>query len=181
MARQPLSKYLPTRYGGGLIVDARDVDADDPAAVAGEVFGRGTLSRRDVQLTNAQVLALNATPRVLIAAPGAGFAIVVDRLYVVSDAAAGAYTEVVGQDVELEYADGTNILTIDNTGLFTAASVQRRIFEPGALADVIAGATPIANSAVRVFKTVGELGGGNVANTVSFRIYYHIVETAAFS
>lgn len=180
MARQPLSKYLPTKYGGGLFVTESDINSDDPAAVAGEAFGR-VLSRRDVQLTNAQVLALFATPQVLIAAPGAGLAILVDHLYVVSDSAAGAYTESIGQDVELEYADGTNILTIDNTGLFTTGNVQRRVFEPGALADAIAGLAPVANSAVRLFKTVAEFGGGNAANTVSIRIYYHIVETAAFS
>lgn len=177
MARQPFSKYFPTRYGGNLVLDQAEVNADDPAAPA--VGERQGPSFVDVQLTNAQILALNATPINIIAAPGAGRAIVVDRLYLRLEAGT-AYTEVGGQDTVLEYADGVDILTIDGTGFFTDAGVQRRVFEAGTLADAIAGLTPSVNSAVRLFKTTAELGGGAAARNLSVRAFYHIVDTGAF-
>ena len=115
-----------------------------------------------------------------MAAPGAGRAIIVDRIYLFL-AAGAVYTEVGGQDTALEYAsDGTDILTIDGSGFFDQAGDQRRTFTPGTLGDAIAGQTPTINSAVRLFKTVAELGGGAAARTLSVRVYYHIVDTAAF-
>ena len=105
--------------------------ATDPGVASGE-----RLNFADVQLTNAQMLALRATPVALVPAPGAGWAIVVDKVHMFFDRAA-AYTT-----------------------LFT----------------------PVANSGVRIANSGdGEFGGGNAANTVSIRVYYHVVPAAAFN
>lgn len=133
----------------------------------------------DTQLTNAQVLALNATPITLVAAPGANRAIVVHAIFGVCSAAAGAYTETAGQDMAVEYASGLDIQILDNTTFMTTAGVQANFWQPDFSA--IAGLVVAANSAVRLNKTIAEFGGGNAANTLSVRVYHSTVDMVAFT
>lgn len=130
----------------------------------------------NLQLTNAQMLALRATPITAIAAPGANKAIIVHRTEFVCSSAAGAYTES-ADNIAVEYADGTDILVIETTGLIDQAAVGVRTQAPD-----FAVATPVANSAVQLKNNGdGEFGGGNAANTFSIKLWYSIVDTVAFS
>lgn len=131
----------------------------------------------DVQLTNAQLLAIRATPINLVAAPGAGWAIVVDALFMYFDSA-GAYT-VGTNDLTLEYGSGADIVgTIETVGFMDQATDQARHVAPAAGSLL----TPIVNSAVRLFNSgAGEFTGGNAANTLSCRVHYHLVQMAAFN
>ncbi len=132
----------------------------------------------DIQLTNAEMLALRATPKTLIAAPGANKAILVHKIHAVCDAAAGAYTES-ADNIVLEYADGTDIMTLETTGWIDQAAVSPRIQAPDQHSALV---TPVANSAVQLKNSGdGEFGGGNAANTFSIRVYYSIVDTVAFT
>lgn len=132
----------------------------------------------DVQLTNTQVKALRATPQTLVTAPGAGLAIIVDRVYLVCSAAAGAYTES-ADNLVVEYSGGTDIVAIETTGFLDQAAVSSRTIRPDHTTALV---TPVANQAVQLFNTGdGEFGGGNAANTFSIRTYYHTVPTVAFS
>lgn len=130
----------------------------------------------DVQLTNAQMLALNATPITVLGTPGANKSVVVHRMWSWLVATAGAYTNGGGGDVALEFADGTDILVTTVAGYLDSGSDLGRHQAPA-----VAAAALVANSAVRLFKVTGELGGGNAANSWSVRIWYSIVDMAAFS
>ncbi len=131
-----------------------------------------------VQLTNAQVKALRATPQTLVAAPGANQAILVHEVYFVVSAAGGAYTET-DDNLAVEYATGADIIAVETTTLWDQASVSNLTYRPDY---TTAPFHLVANSAVQLFNSGdGELGGGHSANTVSVRVFYSIVPTVAFS
>ena len=83
----------------------------------------------NTQLTNAQVLAVRATPITLISAPAANTSLWVHMVCVVLDAAAGAYTES-ADDLAIEFAGGTDIVNIDSTDGFDDAAVTKRCYTP---------------------------------------------------
>ena len=145
------------------------VSAMDMAAVGGVMV-------RDVQIANADVLLFRATPYELIPAPGAGLAIVLHRFAIVSDDTAGAWTEST-DDLVIEYAGGADITAAIEAGGLVGGAVYPIV--QGVLDTVV---TPEANVAVELFNTGdGEWGGGNVANTMSIRLWYSIVPMAAFA
>ena len=137
------------------------------------------LTYTDTQLTNAQVLALRAAPITLVAAPAANFAIVVDNVFFYFDSA-GAYTLAADRDLTVEYASGADIMVVESTGFLDQATDQARV--ASANYPEATPFTPIAASLVRLFNPgAAELGGGNAANTLSVRVYYHVVDMAAFT
>lgn len=132
--------------------------------------------QRDVRLTHAQILALRATPQTLVPAPGAGLAIVVERVHLVFDVTTTGYTET-ADNLDVEYASGANILTVEATGFLDQTTDQLRTQTPAA-----GVSTPVANSAVRLQNNGdGEFGSGNAANTLSVRVIYRVVPALAFA
>ena len=130
----------------------------------------------DKQLTNAEMLAVRATPIDVVAAPGANRAIIVHKILIVSDSVGAAYTEST-DNLALEYSGGQDILTIETTGLIDSGDVQIRTM--GAPEAVL---TPSVNESVRLFNSGdGEFGAGNAANTFSIRVWYSVADTVAFS
>ena len=137
--------------------------------------GRGETQRRVTRLTNTQLKAVRATPITLVPAPGANKAIIVEEVYMVCSAAAGAYTET-ADNLVVEYADGTDIVEVETTGFIDAAAVSPRWTKPA-----IALTTPVANSAIQIKNNGdGEIGGGNAANAFSVEVTYRVVSTIAF-
>jgi len=139
------------------------------------IEGRSNILNADVQITNAQLLAIRATPINLVPAPGAGKAIVVLGAQLYFDSA-GAYT-VGTNDLQLEYASGADIAAlIETVGFLDQATDQARYHAPAAGTQ-----TPVANSAVRLINSgASEFTGGNAANTLSVRVLYTIVDMAPF-
>ncbi len=132
----------------------------------------------DVQLTNAQMLALRATPVTLVPAQGVDRATIVERVYIVSDSGTGtAWTET-DDNMDVRYAGSTVILTIETTGLIDTGDVQSRYQAPAE-----AVATPIPNSAVELVNNGdGEFGGGDpILNSFSVRVWFRVVDTVPFS
>ena len=130
----------------------------------------------DVQLTNAEMLALRAAPVTLVPAPGADRAVIVERVHVVSDSGGGAWTET-ADNMDVRYAGSTVIMTLESTGLIDTGDVQTRHQAPAE-----AVATPIPNSAVELFNNGdGEFGGGDGANSFSVRVWFRVADTVAFS
>lgn len=148
------------------------------AAVTQAKLEEGSVVFVDKQLSNANVLALATGAGIeLVPAPGANKALIFHRIYIVADAAAGAWTEPSApDDLVVQYADGVDLTgTIEGTVLI-ANSVKGRTY--GALDTEI---TPDVNAAINLFNTGGNWGGGNAANSMSLRTWYSVVETVAFS
>ena len=154
-------------------LDAIKEAVDDLVMATEEVDGGRV---RDTQLTDTQVTALRATPRILVPTPGAGKAIIVDKVYAVLDDDAGTYTES-ADNLVIEYTDGTDIMTMETTG-WVGGAVSPRVQMP----PYTAVFAPIANAGVQIKNSGdGEFGGGNAANSLSLRVYYHVVDVVAFA
>jgi len=137
----------------------------------------GMVRYRDVTLTNAQVLALRATPIALVAAPGSAKVVEFISAVIVASQAAGAWTES-ADNLGVRYTNGAGLQvsdTIETTGLFTAAIKATR---------ARAAIDPIGmlKDAALVLHNLGdgEFGGGNVANTMRVRVFYRIHGFASF-
>jgi hypothetical protein len=128
-----------------------------------------------VTLTNAQVLALGATPVTLVAAPGVGKYIDVITISLVFDYTA-AYSSV--GDVRCYWGARTSgsacSATVTGSGFFDA-SADKAIRVSGVPDNTN---PPVTNTAVVLQKvTLAEMAGGNASNTVRVVIHYRIVAT----
>lgn len=124
-------------------------------------------------LTNAQMLALLATPITLVDAPGLQQAIVVESVDIFFDVTTTGYT--LGTAVnQIEYASGVNIITPTQAGLFDQATDQHRALKPA-----IGTPDPVVNSAVRMANETAEYTGGNAANLVKVVTRYRVVPANA--
>ena len=63
--------------------------------------------RVNVQISSAQLLALNATPIQLVAAPGAGFALILVGMLIQKPAGVAYAGIAAGEDLSVKYTDGS--------------------------------------------------------------------------
>lgn len=132
-------------------------------------------------VTSAQVLALNATPRTLLAAPGAGRSIFLESMTI--DKPAGtAYTIAAGKDLCLKYTDGSGFqfAQIETTGFLDQATRQTRlvmIFGPTGVMGTPANSsfTPTENAAVVLHMLTGEVTTGT--SPLRILIQYRVITT----
>lgn len=190
-ARQPADKYFPFRYGSpGMVFTERETDGDDPAVDQFGLAERIGGSFVDIQLNDTNLLALAGTNIQLVAAPGANRAIIVDAVYMFFDLGAGAYDDVAADgDLNLKYAGGADASAGFNieANSFIDAGADAARFYPIAY-DYVGGAalvvTPTANVAVVLDNDGAEftsVGNDTSTNTLSVRVYYHIVDVVAFT
>jgi len=128
---------------------------------------------KDVQVTSAQILALNATPVTLLAAPGANKFIAVTSMMLFLDYNSAAYGGIAaGEDWTIRYTDasGATLATIETTGLLDATSDQIRLVLP----TTAAAFTPVANSPIVLHQSTGEITTGD--SPVYFRMFYDILQ-----
>jgi hypothetical protein len=124
-----------------------------------------------VTITSAELLALNATPKTLIAAAGANLAII-PQLVLVRHAGGTAYGGIAaGEDLVLKYTNGSGTAcseNIETTGFLDQTTAQIRAVRGAAT-------TPVANAAVVAHLLTGEITTGNFDLIV--RVWYDIVPT----
>lgn len=111
-----------------------------------------------ITVTSAQLLALNATPKTLKAAPGAGKALVPAWVEVWLDYNSAAYAGIAaGEDLTLNYTNGSGAVlgTIETTGFLDQTADGRRIL-------ICSGEiTPVANAALVLHLASAEIITGN--------------------
>jgi len=136
----------------------------------------------DVQLSAAQVLALNATPIELVGAPGANKALIFEGA-VIHKPAGTAYAGVAGgEDLSIKYTDasGVEVGVAEMTGFADQATAQMRYVRPiDGRGAVTAGApssiAPAANAPLVAHMLVGEITTGD--SPINLRIYHRVVDT----
>jgi hypothetical protein len=133
--------------------------------------------RLRIELTAAQVLAGFGTPFELVAAPGAGFALIVSRIDV-SKAAGTAFGGIAaGEDMIFVYSGGAIhvVNSLETTGFLDSTSDEMRISRhlPVALGFDL---TAQANTAIDYELLVGDITGGS---PVVFDIYYERIDLTA--
>lgn len=133
-----------------------------------------------VTIPTAAVLALNATPVTLVAAPGASKTLIFEGA-VLHKPAGTAYGNVAaGDDLALKYTDGSGIDVgvAEMTGFADQTTAQTRFILPqtGALAaGTVSDFVPVANAALVAHMLTGEITDGTSDFIV--RVYYRIVPT----
>ncbi len=167
-----------TVYHGGIALQS---------AVAGDIFlmlfAPGVLRNDaleaivDVTISSAELLALNAAPKQIIAAPGANKAIIVIDAQAFLDYNSAAYDGIAGgEDLVLAYTNGagTALAKFETTGFLDQASDQMRV---AAREAPVAGTnlTPTANAALVAALLVGEIATGN--SPLKIRVHYRIIDT----
>jgi hypothetical protein len=133
----------------------------------------------DKFIGSAQVLALNATPQTLVAAPGAGKFLEFLGAYLFLDYATTAYNGIAaGEDLVVKYtnAAGAAVSTqVETTGFLDQTSDQLRVARPvGTDPAVLALAS---NAALVLHLLVGEVTTGD--SPLKVRTFYRVIEQAS--
>ncbi len=131
-----------------------------------------------VTLTNANMLALRATPITLVAAPGANKRIQYLGATLNLDASAGAYTET-ADNMAVKFTNGSGVAvsaTIEATGFVDQAAKMHSQSIP--VVDAIVAEAGCVNQALVLHNTGdGEYGGGNAANSLVVNVTYRVIVT----
>lgn len=135
----------------------------------------------DVTITSAQLLALFATPRTVVAAPGANKALIFVGA-VIHKPAGTAYAGIAAtEDLSFKYtnAAGLELGVCETTGFLDQATAQTRYVERAGITAPAAGAvtsfTPVANAAIVLHLLVAEITTGT--SVLKLRVYYRVVPT----
>lgn len=157
--------YVQTKATSGVVViDFRSVEG-----ISGDL-----IQFVDGKLDNAEMLALRATPKTLVPAPGAGYYLEFVSLQLLFDYT-GAYTET-ADNMAVKYGDGSGAAvsqTIEATGFVDATADTMTNALPKI--DAIVAKTGCDNKALVLHNTGdGEYGGGNAANVVRYRCNYRV-------
>jgi hypothetical protein len=156
-----------------MMTELYDADALAPASV-----GAG-LKYADVTITSAELLALFTTPISILAAPGAGFANVIEGISLYK-AAGTAYAGVAtGEDLMVSYtnAAGAQIGQVETTGFLDQATAQHRYMRAYGFvaAAPVSSITPVDNGAIVISLLVGNIITGT--SDLKLRIFYRTVPT----
>jgi hypothetical protein len=131
-------------------------------------------------ITSAQLLALNATPITVLAAPGAGLANVIDRVVVYKPAGTAYAAVAAGEDLVLKYtnASGAQVSSvIETTGFLDQATAQTRAATaPSSTGSTAGDHVVTANAAIVAHLLVGEITTGD--SPLYLEIFYQTIRTA---
>lgn len=140
------------------------------------------LLKRDVLVSSASVLALNATPVTLVPAPGSTAMALIFEGAMIHKPAGTAYAGIAaGEDLSIRYTDGsgTQAGNAETTGFLDQASAQSRYMRAWTAASAASDITPTVNAALVLHMLSGEITTGNSA--LHIRIFYRIVPVGAFA
>lgn len=132
----------------------------------------------DVTVSSAEILALNATPKTLVAAPGAGRALIFEGALAFLDYGAAAYAGIAaGEDLSIKYTNGsgTAVGEAEATGFLDATADAIRYIRPTGAASGVSDITPVANAALVLHMLTGEITTGD--SPLKLRVFYRDIPT----
>jgi hypothetical protein len=130
---------------------------------------------RDVTITTAQLLALNATPQAVVPAPGAGKYLEFCGAEIYMPYNSAAYNGIAsGEDLSIKYTDGSGVEVgqCETTGFLDQTSSQRRFVRPTTAASGNTAIVPAANAALVICLLVGEIATGD--SPLKVRTFYRV-------
>lgn len=132
------------------------------------------------RVPTASVLALNATPYTILAAQGAGIAIVPTRVAIYKPAGTAYAGVALGEDLVLKYTNASGAQcssVIEVTGFLDQATAQTRVaFPPASTGSTAGDYAPVANAAVVLHMLTGEITTGN--SDLYVELHYDLMLTA---
>lgn len=150
----------------------------NPATLS--VPGARTLSR-DVLVSSAELLALNATPKQLVPAPGANRALIFMGATIHKPSGTAYAGIAAGEDLSVKYTDGSGAEQgqCETTGFLDQATAQTRYVKPHHAASLASQITPVANAALVLHMLVGEIITGD--SPLHVRVEYKVVPATTFA
>lgn len=131
----------------------------------------GNSQRRSITITTAQILALNATPIIVIPKPKTGQMLVLESVHLFLDYAGVAYAGIAaGEDLAFSYqadVSGQEILQVESTGFLDATADASRY------AMVTALITPEVDQPIALEILVGEIITGT--SPLLLNLYYRTI------
>lgn len=127
------------------------------------------LKSATVTVSSEELLALNATPKTLIAAPGAGKALLLVCAELWLDFATTAYDGIAaGEDLTIRYTDaaGATLAMVETDPFLAATADAFRVVFPTTTAAI----TPIANAPLVLHLSAGEIATGD--SPLKLRLLY---------
>lgn len=127
------------------------------------------LKTATVTVSSAELLALNASPKTLIAAPAAGKALILVAAELWLDFATTKYDGIAaGEDLTIRYTDGSGALlaTIETNPFLAAEADAFRYVEPTTTAAI----TPVAEAPLVLHLSTGEIATGD--SPLKLRLLY---------
>lgn len=127
-----------------------------------------------VELSNAEIKGLAASPKELVATPGANYFLELVSVFLIMDYGTNVFTVNAGDDLVVEYGGGQNATaSIETTGFLDQAADQMAFYPAATIAT--ATAANISNNNLRLFNIGVEIAG-NAANntTMTVKIAYRI-------
>jgi hypothetical protein len=149
------------------------------AAVAANLADLSTASQTrfvDVTVSSAELLALNATPKTLVAAPGANLANIFEGAVAFLDYNSAAYAGIAaGEDLAVKYTDssGLQVGSCETDPFLTGTADATRFIHPYRAASGASQITPVANAALVLHMLTGEIITGD--SPLKLRVYYRVV------
>lgn len=131
----------------------------------------GGQSWKDVVISAAEMLALHTTPKTLIAAPGAGKVVVLNRAVFFLDYNSAAFASVgAGDDINIRYTDASGVIagTLETTGFLDQTADKYALVQPNTANLILPANAPLVAS------LAGQVTTGN--SPVAARIFYDIVD-----
>jgi hypothetical protein len=128
-----------------------------------------------VTVSSAELLALNATPKTIVGAPGAD-RVLVPEFAILHKPAGTAYAGIAaGEDLALRWTDGsgTILMSAEATGFLDQATAQPRLMRAYRAASGVSDITPVANAALVLHMLTGEITTGN--SPLYIQVYYRIL------
>lgn len=136
---------------------------------------------RDILVSSAEVLALNATPKTLVPAPGASYALVFEGATIHKPAGTAYAGIAAGEDLAIRYTNGsgTQLGNGEATGFLDQATAQTRYMRPWTAASAISDISPTVNAALVLHMLTGEITTGD--SPLHVRVYYRVIPATAFA
>ena len=129
-------------------------------------------------ITSAQLLALNDTAQILVAAPGAGLMLIFEGA-VIQKPAGTAYGGIAaGEDLSVKYTDknGLEVGRCETTGFLDSTANQIRYLNGHRAASGISSFVPVANAALVLHLLVGEISTGD--SDLNIETHFRVVNAA---
>lgn len=163
----------PVYFGAKAMVSGVSGDIIPVHVVNGVIANDTGIVTEDVTISSAELLALHATPKELVAAPGAGKAIILIDAQLHLDYNAAAYAGIAaGENLEIRYTDGSGqlVATIESDGLLDATADEYRHVLPQSAA----ASEPVSNAALIMCLASGEVITGD--SPLKVRVRYRTVD-----
>lgn len=136
---------------------------------------------RDVLVSAAEVLALFATPKEIVPAPGANRALILMGMTIHKPAGTAYAGVAAGEDLSVKYTDAAGLeqAQCETTGFLDQATAQTRYVKSHHAASAISSITPVANAALVLQILTGEIITGD--SPLHVRVEYKVVPATAFA